>query len=60
MRDVFDGDKVLVRIDQFDQRGRREGTIVEVLEHNTHQVVGRLCIENGLRFCHPRKSKISK
>jgi len=60
MRSVFDGDKVLVRIDGLDQRGRPEGTIVEVLEHNTHQVVGRLFIENGLGFVIPANRKLPR
>lgn len=58
MRAVFDGDRVLVRIDQVDARGRREGTIVEVLERNTRQVVGRLCMENDLGFVIPENRKL--
>jgi len=41
MREVFDGDRVLVQAVGVDQRGRREGKIVEVLEHNTTKLVGR-------------------
>ena len=41
MRKVFDGDEVLVRISGIDFKGRKEGAIVEVLKHNTTQVVGR-------------------
>lgn len=59
MRSVFDGDKVLVRIDAV-VRGRREGTIVEVLEHNTHQVVGRLVSENGLSFVIPENRRLTR
>jgi ribonuclease R len=34
---VLHGDKVMVRVAGLDRRGRREGKIVEVLEHvNTH------------------------
>jgi ribonuclease R len=46
MRAVFDGDLVLARIAGIDARNRREGAIVEVLERNTHQVVGRLSWAN--------------
>lgn len=41
MRKAFDGDEVLVRISGIDFKGRKEGAIVEVLKHNTAQVVGR-------------------
>ncbi len=41
MRKVFDGDEVLVRISGIDPKGRQEGSIVEVLAHNTQHVVGR-------------------
>ena len=50
MRNVFHGDRVLARVSNIDSRGRREGIIVEVLEHNTQQVVGRLRIESGTAF----------
>jgi ribonuclease R len=42
MRKVFEGDEVLVRVAGIDERGRREGAIVEVLARNTEQLVGRL------------------
>ena len=41
MRQVFDGDKALVRVGGEDRKGRKEGAIVEVLERNTHKLVGR-------------------
>lgn len=41
MRKVFDGDEALVRVSGADFKGRREGSIVEVVERHTRQVVGR-------------------
>lgn len=41
MREVFDGDRVLVQSIGVDHRGRREGKIVEVLERCTKKLVGR-------------------
>ncbi len=41
MREVFDGDRVLVQSIGIDHRGRREGKIVEVLERCTTKLVGR-------------------
>ena len=50
MQRVFDGDRVLVRIDNVDAKGRGHAVIVEVLEHNTNEVVGRIFFESGLCF----------
>lgn len=47
MRKVFDGDRVLVQEVGVDPKGRREGKIVEVLEHCTRKLVGRFTGENG-------------
>lgn len=47
MEKLFDGDKVLARFDGFDKRGRKEGTVVEILERKHTQIVGRLYIESG-------------
>ncbi|AFU99230.1 ribonuclease R [Simiduia agarivorans] len=58
MRKVFDGDEVLVRISGTDSRGRTEGVIVEVLAHNTHQVVGRLVRDQSVAFVRPENPRI--
>ena len=58
MRTVFSGDRVLVRVKHVDRRGRREGEIVEVLERNTSELVGRYFMENGLGFVVPDNSRI--
>lgn len=50
MQTVFDGDRVLVRIDNVDPKGRGHAVIVEVLERNTAEVVGRIFFESGLCF----------
>jgi len=42
MASLMNGDRVRVRITGTDARGRREGSLVDVLERNTTQVVGRL------------------
>lgn len=60
MRQVFHGDRVLVRVDGVDDRGRREGVIVEVTEHNTQQVVGRLFREGGVAFVAPENTRIAQ
>ncbi len=42
MNSLMNGDRVRVRITGTDARGRREGSLVDVLERGTSQVVGRL------------------
>ncbi len=59
MRQVFHGDRVAARVDSVDDRGRREGKIVEVLEHRTTQTVGRLFRENGISFVVPENPRIN-
>jgi len=58
MRKVFDGDEVLVRLSGESYRGKDEAAIVEVLAHNTHQLVGRYCIENGVTYVRPDNARL--
>ncbi|WP_432470997.1 ribonuclease R [Amphritea sp. HPY] len=58
MLKVFDGDRVQVRVSGVDRRGRQEGRIINVLEQNTTQVVGRLRFEDGDFFLQPENSRI--
>lgn len=60
MRKVLHGDKVLASITGIDRKGRREGAIIEVLEHNTETIVGRYFVESGLGFVTPDNSRISQ
>ena len=59
MRQVFHGDRVAARVDRVDDRGRREGKVVEVLEHRTQQIVGRFFRESGISFVVPEKARIN-
>lgn len=59
MRSVVHGDRVLVRVDDVDSRGRGMAVIVEVLERNTEKVVGRLYQESGIAFITPENTKIA-
>ena len=58
MRQAMHGDRVLVRPAGFDRRGRREATIVEVVERAHRQVVGRLHRERGVTFVVPADRRI--
>lgn len=59
METVFDGDRVQVRISGVDRRGRKEGMIVNVLEHNTKELVGRLAVEDEHYFLEPENRRIT-
>jgi ribonuclease R len=60
MRQAMNGDRVVARVVGIDQRGRREGAIVEVLERNTHRVVGRIYFENGISFVVPDHKRLTQ
>ncbi len=60
MRQLFDGDRALVRESGVDRRGRKEGTVVEVIERNTSQLVGRYFEESGTAYVVPENSRISR
>lgn len=60
MRSVFHGDRVLVRVAHVDNRGRREGMIVEVLERNTKQLVGRFYKDSGMAYVEPSHKRIQQ
>lgn len=59
MQQVMHGDRVAVRIVGTDRRGRPEGTIVEVLERGTAEIVGRLYEEASICFVIPENARIS-
>lgn len=59
MRMVFHGDKVLARVSNIDARGRREGVIVQVLEHNTAELVGRLLVNEGIVLVQPVNKRVT-
>ncbi|SDJ27186.1 ribonuclease R [Pseudomonas indica] len=60
MRLVFDGDRVLARVSGFDRRGRREGSIVEVISRAHETIVGRYYEESGIGFVEADNPKIQQ
>jgi ribonuclease R len=60
MQKVLDGDRVMVRAVGIDRKGRREGTIVEVVERNNSRVVGRLFVEHGVLFVVAENKRINQ
>lgn len=59
MKQVFHGDRVAGRVESVDDRGRKEGVVVDVLEHRTTQTVGRLFREDGIAFVVPENPRIN-
>src|ERR1700693_1827510 len=60
MRQGRHGDRVMVRESGVDRRGRKEGTIVEVIERVNRRVVGRLVGERKFLFVQPAERRISQ
>ena len=60
MHKVLDGDRAMVREVGVDRRGRREGSIVEVLERKNTRLVGRLFAERGVLFVVAENKRISQ
>ena len=59
MRSVFHRDRVVAHISGIDRRGRREGAIVEILQRNTHSVVGRLFRDRGFAVVVPDNKRVT-
>lgn len=60
MKGVFHGDKILARVKGIDRKGRREGIIVEVVERNSEEIVGRYQHEQGVYFVVPDNRRITQ
>jgi ribonuclease R len=60
MMPLLHNDRAMVRIAGIDRKGRREGAVVEILERNTHQIVGRLHKEDGFTYVIPEQRTIAQ
>ena len=60
MKSLMHNDRAIVRVAGLDRKGRREGALVEILERNTSQVVGRLLKERGMTYVVPENKKITQ
>ncbi len=60
MRQVYDGDRVLVQEAGKDHKGRREGKLVDVLERGTHKLVGRFQSRGGFGYLVPENQRITQ
>ena len=59
MKPLMHNDRISVRVSGLDRRGRREATVVEILERNTHQVVGRFFEEGRVAYVVPDNKKLN-
>lgn len=53
MQTLLHGDRVLAQLINISPQGKREGSVVEILERNTQQLVGRLHCKQGVGFVTP-------
>ncbi len=58
MRALMHGDRVVAHVAGIDRRGRLEGAVVEILERNTWELVGRFRRESGIGFVAPDNKRI--
>jgi ribonuclease R len=58
MRALMHGDRAVARVTEIDRQGRRQGALVEVLERNTHRVVGRYRRDSGVGFVAPDNRRL--
>lgn len=59
MAQVIHGDRAMVRMSGLDRRGRPEGKIVEVLEHRTQRLVGRVIQASGVTIVAAEDKRIN-
>ena len=60
MHKVFHGDIVIASVIGVDRKGRREGMVVEVIEHRNQTLLGRLHFESDLAWVQPNNNKIAQ
>ena len=58
MRALLHNDRAVMRVVGVDRRGRLEGALVEVLERNNREVVGRLHHEGSVGFVVPDNKRL--
>ena len=59
MKELFDGDRVVVRETDVDSRGRRFCAVVDILERSVTQIVGAYHEEDGLGFVTPEGKRMT-
>ncbi len=60
MRKVMHGDRVMACVTGIDRAGRREGSIVEVLERRLSRLIGRFSMEQGVGYLVPDDKRVQR
>ncbi len=60
MNPLLHNDRAMVRVVGIDRKGRREAAVVEILERNTQQIVGRFYKEDGFTYVVPDQKNIAQ
>jgi ribonuclease R len=60
MRSVLHRDRVLVRVQRYDRKGRPEGRVLEILERRKTPIIGRLLHEAGQWVVAPEDSRFGQ
>ena len=60
MRKVMHGDRVMACVTGVDRSGRREGSIVEVLERRLSRLIGRFTLEEGISYLVPDDKRVQR
>ncbi|MCU0772984.1 MAG: ribonuclease R [Ideonella sp.] len=60
MRTVLHGDRVRVRVQRYDRRGRPEGRVLEILERKRRPIIGRLLLEQGVWIVAPEDKRFGQ
>ncbi len=60
MRKVMHGDRVMACVTGIDRSGRREGSIVEVLERRLSRLIGRFTLEAGISYVVPDDKRMQR
>ena len=60
MRKVMHGDRVMACVTGIDRSGRREGSIVEVLERRLSRLIGRFTLEAGISYLVPDDKRVQR
>jgi ribonuclease R len=60
MRKVMHGDRAMACVTGMDRSGRREGSIVEVLERRLSRLIGRFTLEAGISYVVPDDKRMQR
>ena len=60
MRKAMHGDRAMACVTGIDRRGRREGSIVEVLERRLSRLIGRFSLEAGISYVVPDDKRVQR